>query len=421
MKKKLLFRLPLIFMGLLILVALLADILANEKPLYCVYKTQTYFPAFSSARSDTLYLPSNDIDEIIIFKDRDWHAMSLKRVIWAPIPYGVDYVDKFNQKKLSPFAAHYYKKNLGEKASSPFRFRHHLGTDKQGRDLLARLIHGSRVSLIVSLLAVSLAAIIGILLGTLAAFWGDHQLKIPRATFFLVIIGIPIAYYYAFILRQYTLTSAASVGIGSFLVSLSLSFFIFVGIISLCVGIALIFFHYHIGSKSLYIPIDSFISRVIELLNSLPKILLLLTIAAIFKPSLYLLALVIGFTGWTGIARFVRAEVLRLKELEYVQATRAMGFSNWRIMFKHIIPHALTPIWIVLAFSIGDVIIVEAALSFINVGVPFDVVSWGKLLPKDPLGAWWLALFPGLAIFLTVLSANILGEQLRDVLDPKET
>lgn len=411
---------PLIFVGVLLFTAIFADFLANDHPLYSIYKGQHYFPAFSHSKKDSIFHASGKVEEVV-FKDVDWRKAEFS--IWPLIPYGPHNNDRLNES-TSPFGHQYWNDLSNQKVESPFYYRHHLGTDQHGVDLLAQLIHGSRTSLSVSLLAVFLASLIGILLGTIAAFFGDHKLQTSLIGLIFLCLSLPIAWYYSFMLRHYQLLEAVEKGLLHLIFSFLLSLIIFFTIVWIFHGIAKLLIRKKTTHQYINLPLDSIISRTIELIDSLPLLLLLLTIAAIFKPNLYHLALIIGFTSWTGVARFTRAEVLRISELDYVQAGKAMGFPTWRIMFKHIIPHALTPIWIIMAFSIGNIIISEAALSFIGIGIPDEVISWGKLLPNelnpDTISKkWWTALFPGLAIFFTVLIVNIIGEKLRDILDPK--
>ena len=134
-----------------------------------------------------------------------------------------------------------------------------------------------------------------------------------------------------------------------------------------------------------------------------------------------MLVVIIGFTSWTGMARFMRAEMMKIKEMEYIQAAKVLGFSWKRIIFKHAIPNGLAPVFTAAAFGVASAILVESGLSFLGIGVPDDVVTWGKLLSsgKEEFEASWLVIFPGLAIFFTVTAYNLLGEGLRDALDPK--
>jgi peptide/nickel transport system permease protein len=163
------------------------------------------------------------------------------------------------------------------------------------------------------------------------------------------------------------------------------------------------------------------VSRLIEIIVCVPRLFLIITIVAVVKPSIFWVMVIIGLTSWTGIARFIRAELLRVRNLEYIEAAQSLGYSNWRIMFKHAIPNSLSPVLIDIAFGIAGAILVEASLSFLGVGMPSDVVTWGRLLSlaRQQSSAWWLAIFPGMMIFLTVTVFNLIGEGLTDALDPR--
>jgi peptide/nickel transport system permease protein len=221
--------------------------------------------------------------------------------------------------------------------------QHPFGTDNLGRDVLTRMIHGSRVSLIVGYSATALSLIIGSLLGALAGYYG---------------------------------------------------------------GVA-----------------DWIVSRLIEVVLCFPFLFLVLGIVALFRPSIYTILIALALTSWTTEARFVRAEFLRIRELEYALAARASGAGDSRIIFRHLLPNALAPVIVSASFGVASAILTESALSFLGFGVAFPTASWGSILAiaKDYIEfAWWLVVFPGIAIFLTVAAFNLIGDRLRDILDPKE-
>lgn len=169
--------------------------------------------------------------------------------------------------------------------------------------------------------------------------------------------------------------------------------------------------------------IDSFIMRLVDVMLAFPTLFLILAVVAVLEPSIYIIMVVIGLTGWMDVARLVRAEVLSLKEREFVLASKAIGASSMRIIFKHILPNAIYPVIVSATFAVGGAILVESGLSFLGLGIQPPEPSWGGILSvgKDYITvAWWLSFFPGIAIFLTVLSFNLLGEALRDALDPKK-
>jgi peptide/nickel transport system permease protein len=169
------------------------------------------------------------------------------------------------------------------------------------------------------------------------------------------------------------------------------------------------------------VPIDSFISRGIEILNSIPRLILIITVTAVVDRSLAVIMIIIGITGWTGIARFTRAEFLRIRSLDYVQASKSLGFSSLRTIFKHALPNALAPVFVSIAFGIASAILIESGLSFLGIGVPDDVVTWGSILAdgRQDTSAWWLIIYPGMAIFITITIYNMIAEASRDALDPK--
>jgi peptide/nickel transport system permease protein len=173
--------------------------------------------------------------------------------------------------------------------------------------------------------------------------------------------------------------------------------------------------------RQVSIPVDMVISRLIEIKLSIPTLFLIISIIAIAKPSVFLVMVIIGFTTWTGIARFIRGELLRIRRLEYIEAAKALGFSEARILFRHAIPNALSPVLIAVAFGIASAILIEATLSFLGIGVPPETMTWGSLLSsaRSHPSAWWLAIVPGFAIFITVTIYNLVGEGLTDAMDPR--
>lgn len=168
--------------------------------------------------------------------------------------------------------------------------------------------------------------------------------------------------------------------------------------------------------------VDWMVSRLIEVVLCFPFLFLMLAVVAFFPQSLLTIVLALGLTAWTNEARLVRAEFLRLKEREFSEAARASGARDGRIILRHLLPNALAPVIALASFGVGSAILVESALSFLGLGVPLPMSSWGSILSSadDHMDhAWWLALFPGLAIFMTVAACNVLGDALRDVLDPE--
>lgn len=167
---------------------------------------------------------------------------------------------------------------------------------------------------------------------------------------------------------------------------------------------------------------DVIISRLIEIFITFPRFFLIITIVAMVEQgTLWLIMMLIGFTGWTNIARFMRGEVLRVRNLDYVSAATALGFSTPRVIVRHVMPNAIAPVLIYAAFGIVSTILLESSLSFLGFGVPPTVVTWGSVLFKARAStySWWLAVFPGMAIFVTVCAFNLIGDALRDATDPR--
>jgi len=168
--------------------------------------------------------------------------------------------------------------------------------------------------------------------------------------------------------------------------------------------------------------VDSLIMRFVDIMLCFPTFFLILAVIAFLEPSIWNIMIIIGLTGWMGVARLVRAEFLSLRERDFVQAGRALGASDARLIFRHILPNALSPVLVSATLGVAGAILTESALSFLGIGVQPPTPSWGNMLiaGKQTLGtAWWLSAFPGLAILVTVLGYNLLGEGIRDALDPR--
>ncbi len=219
---------------------------------------------------------------------------------------------------------------------------HLLGTDPLGRDVLSRIIYGSRVSLKVGFVAVGLATLVGLLVGSLAGFYGGW--------------------------------------------------------------------------------VDQVLMRLVDLMLCFPAFFLILAVIAVLEPSIGNIMAVIGLTSWMGVARLVRAEFLSLREREFVVAARALGASDARLILRHLLPNALAPVMVSATLGVAGAILTESALSFLGLGVQPPTPSWGNMLTagKDNIEiAWWLSSFPGLAILVTVMSYNLLGEGIREAIDPR--
>lgn len=391
----------------LIFIAVAADFLANEKPIAAKYQGKICFPVFKEYAVDlgiAEWQPE--------FQNIQWSQLDFEWAMWPLVPYLPKNLDQNNSQSVGPFE---------EQNVRSFRWRHFLGTDEIGHDILAGMIHGTRIALVVGLVSMSISALIGILLGSMAGYYGDERFVISRGRLYCNMIFFVLAIFYGFGSRSYILKDA----IGN-------SFVVFLGelLISLSLVILIMFIANLLGNylkkfkilkAKVKIPVDLIISRIIEIMVSIPTLFLIISIVAIAKPSVLLVMAIIGLTSWTGIARFIRAELLRVRSLEYIEAAHALGFSEFRTIFRHAIPNALSPVLIAVAFGIASAIITESTLSFLGIGVPAETLTWGSMLSsaRQSPSAWWLAIFPGFAIFITVTIYNLVGEGLTDALDPR--
>lgn len=395
------------FICLLCLCTVLADLLANEKPLVCSYNDHIYFPVF---RSYTVSIGINEWPSEL--ENVEWKKLNYKWAIFPPIPYLPQNIDEANVHSVGPF---------DKQQVSSVRWRHWLGTDELGHDILSAMIYGTRIAMLVGVFSMSIATLIGLTMGLLAGYFGDDRLKISRAGIIFNILFFVLAVFYSFGLRSYALGDALSHSFISF--SAQLLFSVCIMLIIMCIGnlLAVPFKRISFLDKKICIPVDIIISRCIEVMMSIPTLFIIMAVIAITKPSIILVMVVIGATAWTGIARFVRAELLRIRELEYIEAARALGYSQIRTIFRHALPNALSPVLIAIAFGIAGAILSEATLSFLGIGIPADMITWGSLLAeaRTKPTAWWLAIFPGIAIFITVTAYNLLGEGLTDAMDPR--
>ncbi|HET7817936.1 MAG TPA: ABC transporter permease [Bacteroidia bacterium] len=392
-----------------ILISLFANVIANEKPLIAKYNTQIFFPAFRSMFVDAGITGWQDE-----FKNADWKNLSYEWSIFPPIPYSPQSFDIYNIHSVSPLD----KQNV----ASVF-WRHWLGTDELGRDVLAGLIHGTRTALTIGILAMSLAALLGVIIGTLAGYFGDDRIKISLATFIVGIIFFFPALFLSFVVRVYEITDALAISLEAFIIQLIISFLMLIASLYLSRLVAIPLKRISFFKKKISVPLDLIISRFIETVDSLPILLILIALSSIIlKPTIYLPMFVIGMVSWTTIAKLTRAEMLRIRSLEYIEAAQVLGIPSFKIIIKHALPNALAPVLVTIAFGIASTVLIESSLSFLGIGVPAEMVTWGSMLASahQSPSSWWLAVFPGIAIFITVYVFNILGEGLANTLNPKQ-
>lgn len=398
-------------LGILLFFAVFRDVVANGRPLYCRIGGETYWPGLR-----TIFVGESkryDSERLNTFFDKPqyeaWKDFSNYDAppIFAPIPFSPGEYSKAQLSSLLPPGA--AQPGLGP------GFRHWLGTDVDGRDVAATLVSGARVALLTGSVAMGMALLIGLTLGTLAGFWGDERLRVRRGRLWLTLLGILMAYYCAFVLRQYELSVAEN----AWAWWKTLGIFVVVLLLFNWVGWA--FSRLPFFAKTVVLPADLAIMRLAEVFNALPKLVVVIALSVLFRrqnDSIWLLIALIGAMSWTGVARFVRSELLRVREMDYVAAAWGLGLPAARVLLRHALPNALRPLMVALAFGVAGAVLLEASLSFLGFGGDaLRGVSWGSLMSKDnaygnPDKAWWVILPAGLMISLTVVAFNSLGEKL---------
>lgn len=320
-------------------------------------------------RGDITLLAAGESTASLVGADEDRDVAGL--VTWAPIPYSFDELhedEKFRgptwtrKSERDPetgrpvHAGEAEEDQTGVKEESvpvevragelPLNhpWRHGLGTDESGRDILTRMIWGARISLSVGILSAFLLTVIGVVIGSIAGFFGGF--------------------------------------------------------------------------------VDTVIMRFIEILQTIPALFLILMALAFTPPGtippIFAVVIVIALVRWTGVARLVRGEFLRLRDQEFVVASRALGFSSARTIFRHVLPNAMSPVLVAAAFSVAAGILTESAVSFLGLGIKEPQASWGGVVNESKnVNNWWIQVFPGVAIFITVTCYNLVGDAIRDAMDPK--
>lgn len=330
-------RLSLISLWFVIALAVLAiasPMIAGSKPVVCKYKGSIYFPAmgyYARAWENSVFQQDDFFGRYKgVLKEKDPDSWAIWPLIFQD-PKRPIYDDEAPELGRNP----------PQVKGAPSN-RNWFGTYKRGVDVFARMLHGTRVTLLIGFVSTGVAALIGIPIGAAAGFLGGW--------------------------------------------------------------------------------VDMLLSRLIEVMMSIPGLVLILALIAIIeKPTIWHVMVVLGATSWTGIARLTRAEFMKLREMDFVVAARALGVNRWSIMSRHVLRNALAPILVPITFGIAGAILAESALSFLGLG-PADSLSWGRLLQagrESNNEHWWLIVFPGAAIFLTVLAYNLIGEGLQEATDPR--
>jgi len=394
------------------MIAILAPIIANDKPLICKYKGEWLFPVFSSKN-----LVSIENESINYNMAKDWKTLETEFSIFPPCSYSPNSIDADNAPRKSPFDSQTMTLKNGEISTLPYKFRHWLGTTQNGNDVLSCLVHGTKVSLSVGIFSMFIASLFGIVLGASAGYFQNNTLRIGFFQIIFLILATFFNYFLCFIIRADKLSDGFQSG-GLWLVYQVL-FTVYLIVQNTAIFLWL---GKWIDKKcdlepKINFPIDTIVMRIIEILNSIPTLLLIIAMSAITKPSFSLLIVIIGFLSWTGIARITRAEYLKAKQLDYVTSCKAIGMGYYRIIARHILPNVLPLILVQVVFGLAGAVLVEASLSFIGVGVPLDIITWGSLLneARDHFSAWWLVVFPGLCVFILIFIYNKIANEISKI------
>jgi peptide/nickel transport system permease protein len=388
-------------LGIMVVLALTRDLISNGIPLRCQIAGQTFYPGLQVLwKSPDAVFAHPVLDSIRIYKA--WKTFSYDVApVFAPIAFSAGEKDSAQLAKAP-----------GCVQTFPNRqFRHWLGTDEQGRDVAAGMVAGARVAMLAGSVAMSLALLLGLLLGSVAGFYGDDRLRVRAGVWYLGGIGLVVAFLFAFVQRQYVLRFYTSGW------QWLQSTIVFIGISLLFRWLGVLLSKIPYFSRVLLIPADMLIMRLAELFKALPLMVLLLALIAILKTehTFWILIAMIGIFSWPDLAMFIRADMLRVRALDFIAAARGMGYREAFILWRHALPNAMRSVLILCAFGFGAVILLEASLSFLGLGGPSTAgASWGSFLARGDVGFryWWISLPAACAICATILALNSIGEAL---------
>ncbi len=375
-------RMAWLFLMAMVLLALLGPFLANDKPYFCRLEGQTYYPLFSGKTEAELSILHPEYSPV------NWHTTPFEKIWRAPVPFSHRSIDLVTGAYKAPLHA----------PVEQARFRHWLGTDAIGRDVLAGLIRGCRVSLLIGFGAMIVAFLIGVPFGAISAYYGNKDLRwsFPQLLLFLLLL---------FTLVVVFLSTFSSIIKGLLVILLIiLSGWVMTRLSRTLRG-------------RVRMPVDHMVMGLISITDGFPALFLIILIVALVPVKGWIVVmLVIALLRWPTMARYMRAEVFKIKAANYFQSAQLLNIPSGQILTRHVVPYALRPVMISFVFGVASAILAESSLSFLGLGMPTDEINWGRLLAqsRNHFSAWWLVVFPGLAIFLTMLSLYTIG----NVLEP---
>lgn len=370
-----------------VLIAIAAPFLANENPVFIRNENGWRFSLFDR-------------------QQRNWNQLILenkvsdKTFIRTPIPYTPGKSDIYNSDFKGPFDPQFYMDSLGNYQELPFRYRHYLGTDLRGTDVLSGLIHGLRITFLTAILATVIATLIAFFTGIISGWYAGRGVRMHGITVIMSLISLLLFFIY---LRN------AFYFPGDALLSILILTVLILFTILLDIKIL------RRSKYSIRIPVDAAFTRINELFSTFPRFILILVIGVFIQPSLVQIVLLLGVTGWPDMARVFRSEVLRIREKPFMDAAAITGTSTLRKLFVHLLPNAWPVLSVSILYALALNILMEASLGFLGMGLPARQISLGAMMAqgKDHLSAWWLILFPGLIITLVLFVIFRFAESMR--------
>lgn len=307
---------------------------------------------------------------------------------WLPFPFSPNHLDLSNIS-LSPL------ENQND---------HLAGTDALGRDVLVNTFYGARTGLTIAIPVMLFSCGLGVLIGASAGYFGNKTLKLSAGKLLIAFLMTTSVYFYGFYipLKINALELETSTIIYSLLMLALLLFFLRVVMLP-------VILKFHWFRSELNFPLDRLILRTIEILTSVPKLILILALASFITPSVTVLSGILILSYWTGTARLARAEMLRIKQLPFIEAAQSLGMTHSGIIWKEALPNLLGPVVVTFTFGVAGLLAVEATLSFLGIGLPATTPSWGRLISgiRSDTSAWWLVVIPGSMLSLTVLAFQV--------------
>jgi peptide/nickel transport system permease protein len=357
-----------------------AGFIANDKPILCKDNNGFRIP--------------------VLERNNNYIAGENCKILINPlIKYSYKSIDTKNAGFISPFS----KQNLKNGQQ-----RHYLGTDQIGRDVLAGMIHGTGIALKVGTFTMALALLLALILSVVPSYYGDNDFKLTWAKTMVLILTVLAVIYLLININLFLSFSLFDIALTIFFMILILA------------GIFYLIKTIPVFRNEVAIPLDSQISIFTKLFQSLPGTFIVLILISLFsQASIYNIILVIAILKWPLISRYIRAEILKIKEERFIEASKTLGLKDQIVIVRHILPHIWTPVIVALSFGFAGTILLESTLSFLGIGIPADHVSWGSLLnqARQNYSAWWLAVFPGLAIFWIIYTFNEIGNSISDKIE----